>query len=159
MGVTTCRDCKKEVSTAAEKCPHCGAAKPARSKKPMSSGMGCLIFMGLFAVLFVMMIRGSREKAGSPNLRPSTTTTGSPTSEAATAITLVRRAVRTGIGIDPLRIGRLQDGYAILTDGDAAFWLSNGTVYAANGTAKTWAPGTEWAPAGVDFSAVQSATK
>lgn len=46
MALITCKDCKKEFSTDAKRCPHCGANKPA--------GKGCLIvFMGLLAIGFL----------------------------------------------------------------------------------------------------------
>ena len=35
MALTACRVCKKEVSTEAQACPHCGVASPGASVKPV----------------------------------------------------------------------------------------------------------------------------
>lgn len=83
MATKPCRDCKQEVSTAAKKCPHCGADRPALARKPISAGMGCLIILGVFVVA-IAIIPGSGSNTGAP---------ASP-------------AVRTPPPPDPLRIYR-----------------------------------------------------
>jgi hypothetical protein len=53
MALKPCRECKKEVSTSAATCPHCGTKSPTARGKPVSAGMGCLI------VGVVLLIVGS----------------------------------------------------------------------------------------------------
>lgn len=96
-------------------------------------------------------VRGRPLVEGAPPQAPAPATV--PGRDAAVA--LVRSAVRSGVSIDPLRVGALNDGVAILTSGDGAFWVSGGRAYAANGTAKTWAPSLDYAPTGIDFFTVR----
>lgn len=55
MALGVCRECGKEVSDSARKCPHCGAPKPTAAKKPVSAGMGCLVIFGALVVLGLIM--------------------------------------------------------------------------------------------------------
>jgi hypothetical protein len=68
MALTKCEECKKEVSTKAEACPHCGARLKEKS--------GCLsyIFVGtfLFFVLFLALFSNDTEKI--PKTTKQTTT-------------------------------------------------------------------------------------
>jgi hypothetical protein len=53
MALIKCKDCGHDVSTAAEKCPHCGApaAKVTAAKTASSGvGLGCLIIIGIVVV-------------------------------------------------------------------------------------------------------------
>ncbi|MGH7445915.1 MAG: hypothetical protein ACRELT_00040 [Longimicrobiales bacterium] len=54
MALKPCRECKKDVSTGAVTCPHCGVKDPARAKQ-ISTPAGCLILgvvtIALFAVI------------------------------------------------------------------------------------------------------------
>lgn len=43
MALRLCRECKKEVSTEAKTCPHCGVAEPGRSLPISGSAIGCLV--------------------------------------------------------------------------------------------------------------------
>ena len=52
--------------------------------------------------------------------------------------------------------GTLQGGTAVLT-GNAAYWVKDGKIYAANGFAKTWSPSLKYSPVGIDFSSVEKA--
>lgn len=49
MALTTCKDCKKEFSTDAKKCPHCGAKKPSKKFGPSIKSV-----LGFFALLFLL---------------------------------------------------------------------------------------------------------
>jgi hypothetical protein len=56
------------------------------------------------------------------------------------------------------RNGKLAGGTAVLVNDLAAYWVSGGTVYAANGIAKTWSPDTEFTlDSRISFSTVKSA--
>lgn len=46
MAMKDCRECKKEVSTEAKTCPHCGVKNP--TQKQTSTGMKILIGFGIF---------------------------------------------------------------------------------------------------------------
>lgn len=52
--------------------------------------------------------------------------------------------------------GPLHGGTAVLV-GNAGYWVKDGTVYAANGFAKTWSPSLKYSPTGIDFSSVEKA--
>jgi hypothetical protein len=43
MALITCKDCKKEFSTDAKRCPHCGAKKP--GSKIVTYGLGILVLL------------------------------------------------------------------------------------------------------------------
>lgn len=51
--------------------------------------------------------------------------------------------------------GSLQGGTAVLVGNTGAYWVKDGVVYAANGTAKSWSPNINYAPAGIDFDSVK----
>ena len=51
----------------------------------------------------------------------------------------------------------LKGGAAVLVGKLAAYWVHEGTVYAANGVAMSWSPGCQWSPAGVGFAEIQAA--
>ncbi|MEQ5834209.1 hypothetical protein [Marinobacter sp. NFXS9] len=48
MALTKCKECKKEVSTKAEKCPHCGVKNPGMSAKDTLVGA-----VGLFVIVVI----------------------------------------------------------------------------------------------------------
>lgn len=76
MALTTCKECKKEISTEAESCPHCGAKK----KKFFSVG-GCSL-LGCFGLVLTFLIFygiGYNKRTSSP---PPATTTNPATSPA-----------------------------------------------------------------------------
>jgi hypothetical protein len=48
MALTTCRECKKEVSTSAKTCPHCGIKNPALKAKDTFVGViGLIVLVGI----------------------------------------------------------------------------------------------------------------
>lgn len=51
--------------------------------------------------------------------------------------------------------GGLEGGIAVLVNGSGAYWVKDNTVYAANGTAKTWSPNLDYSPVGIDFNTVK----
>lgn len=63
MGLTTCPDCGRQVSTAADACPECG--RPMRARSPLlggsQSGEGCFLqtlnagCIVIFAVLLALI--------------------------------------------------------------------------------------------------------
>lgn len=62
MALSTCRDCKRDVSTSAPSCPHCGCPNPAArpsapAVSPSSSRVnaGCLITVGVLIVLGIVV--------------------------------------------------------------------------------------------------------
>ena len=48
MALKPCRECKKEVSQTAPKCPHCGADHPAAP--PAARALGALVTLGLLGL-------------------------------------------------------------------------------------------------------------
>ena len=73
MGLLVCKDCKKEFSTDAKKCPHCGANKP-RTK---SEGVALFVFLVFFLVLVAGLVGG-----GGKDKQPSAASgTGTQTSK------------------------------------------------------------------------------
>lgn len=83
MALTHCRECKKDVSTEAKTCPHCGAGMPALKRKPISAGMGCLIVVGLLVLISVVMSDNDSAPA-----RPAAPPPPSPTAIALAAVKL-----------------------------------------------------------------------
>jgi len=58
MALVQCPECKREVSSKASTCPHCGhpiggAEGSTPAKKRVGYGMGCLVLIGLFIVVSV----------------------------------------------------------------------------------------------------------
>ena len=51
MALTTCRECKGQVSQWATKCPHCGAPDPVKSQWITTVIVGTVTFLLLAAVL------------------------------------------------------------------------------------------------------------
>lgn len=49
MAVAKCQECKKDVSTTADKCPHCGAPAPDKVLRKKRSRRGCAILLILLA--------------------------------------------------------------------------------------------------------------
>lgn len=47
MAITKCKECKKEVSTGAKSCPHCGASYPGAGIKELIVGVGFVAVVGL----------------------------------------------------------------------------------------------------------------
>lgn len=63
MPLKPCRECKKEVSTEAKTCPHCGATTPTESgfNRRIGAGGGCLI------ILLVLFMIGMCSDSGTTN--------------------------------------------------------------------------------------------
>ena len=55
--------------------------------------------------------------------------------------------------------GFLEDGVAVLVDNDAAYWVQNSHVYAANGVAKMWSPSISYSKTGIDIYSVEKAVQ
>ncbi|MHB1059906.1 MAG: FxLYD domain-containing protein [Rhodanobacter sp.] len=126
MALKPCRECKRDVSTSAAKCPHCGTPHPTTS---MSTGaQGCLGCLGLVVLLGVI---GSL--LGSPSEGPASTSDSAVPSRAmqmyAPQNMNVRRApsVRDDVAYtlnrrDITYVGRdtTSDGWAAVYSGPAA---------------------------------------
>ena len=59
MALTICRECRREVSTSAATCPHCGVPSPGRwsstaTAENTSNRKGCLMLFGAFALLGIV---------------------------------------------------------------------------------------------------------
>lgn len=61
MALTKCKECKKEVSTAAKTCPHCGVKNPGVTAKQTLDG--CLVLIVLAIGFGVYMAYGDDEQA------------------------------------------------------------------------------------------------
>lgn len=66
MALTKCPECKKEMSSKAKSCPHCGFAKP----EPTSFGCGSLILIAIVISIVVSVC--------SPDKKPSTPAVQTP---------------------------------------------------------------------------------
>lgn len=55
------------------------------------------------------------------------------------------------------RKGYLKGGTAILFETDAAYWVDNGSVYAANGTAKSYSPEIEYTGSEISHTEIKNA--
>ena len=56
-----CRDCGKQVSECASRCPHCGAPHPGESEKQMANDRKWLvIFIILYVVLMILVYANSQ---------------------------------------------------------------------------------------------------
>lgn len=51
MALTTCKECKKEVSEKAKKCPHCGINKPYIKKMDAKGTLFAVLVLGTCAVM------------------------------------------------------------------------------------------------------------
>jgi hypothetical protein len=60
MAITGCRECGKEISTRAEKCPHCGVAVARRV------GLGWKLALIAAAILVAYMLKGGERPAAPP---------------------------------------------------------------------------------------------
>ena len=58
MALLKCKECGKEVSSKADKCPHCGAA---RANEPNGCAMGCLVVIIIAAVVYFFNSSNSSE--------------------------------------------------------------------------------------------------
>ncbi|EMV5400057.1 hypothetical protein AACN09_003720, partial [Escherichia coli] len=73
MALTKCKECKKEVSTSAKTCPHCGVKDPGFGAKEKLGG--CLILIIIVAVIMYFIGSGDDEKiAEVPKLCSNTDT-------------------------------------------------------------------------------------
>lgn len=60
MALKACKECGKEVSTSATKCPHCGVSNP--TLKSEDIGRGCLITIGVIVFLaFIITLATDNE--------------------------------------------------------------------------------------------------
>jgi hypothetical protein len=88
--------------------------------------------------------------------KPTTPITQRPTGESP-AIKAVKATLRSGLSVSKFQEGPLKGGTAVLVDKSGAYWVSGGTVYAANGFAKMWSPNVSYAPVGIDIDSVSMA--
>lgn len=54
MAITTCKECKKQVSTGARSCPHCGVDSPATKKAKGGLGKWLLIVLAIGVVAAIL---------------------------------------------------------------------------------------------------------
>lgn len=67
MALVKCKECKKEVSDLAKKCPHCGISNPGITAGKMAKG--CLILIVIVAVLTWYL--GRDDSSTEPSIPPS----------------------------------------------------------------------------------------
>lgn len=75
MAMTKCRECKKEVSSEAPACPHCGVKNPGRSDGLSATAIGCLAILGFGALVLVIgvLADGTGNESGSRSASPPDT--------------------------------------------------------------------------------------
>src|SRR4051794_38630444 len=77
MTLVECRECGNDISKRADKCPHCGAPGPARSRlKPKPIGCGTIVAALSLAIVILSRFNFYSPPNSSSN---SGTDTGSPT--------------------------------------------------------------------------------
>nr|WP_139183761.1 hypothetical protein [Pseudomonas sp. NFPP33] len=52
MAMTVCHECKKDISSTAKACPHCGAEAPKTKIWPWIIGIPVILFVGLMIIGF-----------------------------------------------------------------------------------------------------------
>lgn len=78
MAMTTCKECKAQISTTAEACPHCGAKR----RKPSGCATLLLVLLGLF-ILSAMMRACSGDSTPTATSEGDATTSGAASPPAA----------------------------------------------------------------------------
>jgi predicted nucleic acid-binding Zn ribbon protein len=82
MALTTCPECKKEISSEASACPNCGYSfeKAKKKKKSNPIAVGCLGVIILFIVLYFIGIstKGTSTPSSSSSSSSSSTTSNEP---------------------------------------------------------------------------------
>jgi hypothetical protein len=92
MPLKPCRECKKEVSTEAKTCPHCGASKPTRGPfGTTSTGTGCVAII-IAAVVIGMCVSSLSTPTSSG---PSASVTTPPSDASAPTSNWNERATRS----------------------------------------------------------------
>ncbi len=76
-----------------------------------------------------------------------------------TVVDLVRETLRAEVLVTQTAAGPLREGTAVLINDQAAYWVYQGEVLAANSAASGWSPGIRRAPAGIDGFLIAGATK
>jgi hypothetical protein len=71
MALRSCKECKKEVSTDAKACPHCGKQNP-------TSAVGSPLLLGCLAIIVIGVVSSLVSKPSSPRPSPVTTTAQPP---------------------------------------------------------------------------------
>lgn len=68
MALEPCRECGKEVSTGADACPHCGAARYSDERKRSDKfrQYGCFAWLGLLGLLFFVCNLPDDQRAPGP---------------------------------------------------------------------------------------------
>ena len=77
----------------------------------------------------------------------------------ADAIAAVKQTFRAGQRYERIRTAPFRGGVAVLVDKDAAYWVGDGKVHAANSTASIWSPGLPWSPTGIHLISIQKAIR
>jgi hypothetical protein len=78
MAMTTCKECKQQISTEADACPHCGAKKQKFFSTGSCTGLGCL---GLILAVLVFYWMGSANRNQTPSTVNPATQTPAPEME------------------------------------------------------------------------------
>ena len=148
MPLEKCRECGHEVAKSAKACPNCGVKEPGKSVWTRQSGGGCaFIILIVLAFVIVSVIVDSGDAPG-------------PAIFTNQGVSLVRVTItEVDASSFSFREGPLEGGTAVLVEGTAAFWVKDGIVFAANGTAKTWSPTVEYSPTGIGFLEVQASVR
>lgn len=144
MSLMQCPDCKKKISVDAAACPKCGkpiteehVAKHKADQK--TAKKGCLVLLVIFLGFGLWaFLKDSKDL---------------PTRD------VVSASIKPGLSMGSTEVADLYGGKAVLSNNGGAWWVQDGRVFAANGTASTLSPDAPWSPPSVDFSAVQRAIK
>ena len=123
MALRPCTECKREISSEAKSCPHCGKQNP--TTKNYSIGQGCA---GCLVVVIVLWVIGSL--AGGPASSPSATQPERSRSGSCAADKCVVRAP-TGAPQVPLAVSKaaFDEMLSAGSDQATAVMIMNGTVF------------------------------
>jgi DNA-directed RNA polymerase subunit RPC12/RpoP len=67
MALINCKECSKQVSDKADKCPNCGF-NIIKDKNTQAASKGCAyIFLGIAAIIFIAVVAGSFSKSDNSN--------------------------------------------------------------------------------------------
>jgi len=76
MALKPCKECKKEISTEAKVCPHCGKKNPTQSANA-SAGVGCLAVV--VVIFLIVQATGGGSGSSTGSLSPGRVVSSAPT--------------------------------------------------------------------------------
>lgn len=148
MALAECPECKKKISTKAPICPGCGnpVTDDVRAKwKADAAGKQIMTGLIIIAVIGFGIYSWIQDVMAGPS--------GDVKDAVIAALPNDHPYIKSWAGDD------LYGGTAVLINDEVGFWFKDGIVFATSGLARSWAPGTGYAPPSVDQATVEAAVK